>query len=240
MDSVYEEFLKYTDNYKKYGPNILRKIEHTFRVVKLCETIALSLNLDKEDIKLAKLGGLMHDIGRFEQYKNYRTYRDEISIDHGDLGCELLETELKNIFTTPENDEIIKKIVKNHNKYEIDTTLNEKETLLCKIVRDADKLDIFNLVLNSDILDLENTTISDDVYESFMHKKLVSKECRKTKADNLVCNLAFIFDINFPKTLEIIKEKDYLNKLIDKYLVLNNNEDFKKKILNMKELLKTL
>lgn len=236
MDNLYEEFLKYTNNYKEYGVNILRKIDHTFRVVKLCEEIALSLNLDQDDIYIAKLGGLLHDIGRFEQYKNYRTFDDEKSIDHGDLGCQLLETELKNIFTTSENEEIIKKIIKNHNKYKIDEDLTDKETLLCNIIRDADKLDILNLVINSNILDLENTTISDDIYEDFMNKKLVLKSQRKTKADNLICNLAFIYDINFEKSLEIIKKEDYLNKLINKYLN-TENSDLKEKLLNIQNFL---
>ena len=236
MDKFFEEFIKYTNNYKEYGVNILRKTDHTFRVVKLCEEIAKSLNLEEDDIYLAKLGGLLHDIGRFEQYKNYRTFKDEMSIDHGDLGCQLLETELKDKFTTSENEEIIKKIVKNHNKYKIEEDLTEKEILLCNIIRDADKIDIFNLVLNSNILDLENSTISDDVYEAFLNKQLVLKEQRKTKADNLVCNLAFIYDINFKKSLEIIKNEDYLNRLINKYLD-TKNSDLKEKLLNIQEFL---
>ena len=237
MKEAKEEFLKYTDLYKKYGINIKRKINHTFRVCKLCEEISQSLNLSKEDIELTKLAGLLHDIGRFEQYKNYQTFNDATSIDHGDLGSEILTNEFLEKFNkNKENNELLRKVVANHNKKEIGTDLNPKEKLICQIVRDADKVDIFYLVLTSSILKLENSDISDAVYDEIMHQKIVTKEKRVTKADNLVCNLAFIFDINFPKTLEIIKEKNYINKLIDKYMDTENNE-LKEKLFSIRKLI---
>ena len=223
MNDAEEEFLKYADSYKEYGENIERKRNHTLRVCALCEEISKSLNLTDEDTKLAKMAGLLHDIGRFEQYKNYQTFDDEKSLDHGNLGCEILTDKFLEKFNNDKkNNELLRKVVYNHNKKEIANDLNPKEKLICQIVRDADKVDIFYLVLNSDILQVENSDISDSVYDEIMCKRLVTKEKRVTKADNLVCNLAFVFDINFSKTLEIIRKKDYLNKLIDKYLDTGN------------------
>ena len=237
MKEAIEEFRKYTDLYLNYGINIERKINHTFRVVSLCEEIAKSLNLPEEDIELAKLGGLLHDIGRFEQYKNYQTFKDSASIDHGLLGYNILTPSfIRKFNSNKENDALLRKVVLNHNKYSIDKYLTEKEKLICNIVRDADKIDILYLVLNSDILPLDNSTVSEEVYEEILNKKLVTKEKRQTQADNLVCNLAFIFDISFSKSLEIILKKDYLNKLITKYLA-TSNQDFKEKLLVIKDVL---
>ena len=237
MNTAIEEFLKYTDSYKEYGKNIKRKIDHTLRVCTLCEEIAKSLNLSSEDIKLAKLAGLLHDIGRFEQYKNYQTFNDAKSIDHGNLGREILTDEfLEKYNWNKKNNELLRKVVSNHNKKELENDLSPKEKLICQIVRDADKVDIFYLVLNSDILELEDSNISDDVYAEIMHKEAVTNEKKVTKADNLVCNLAFVFDINFPKTLEIIRKKDYLNKLIDKYLD-TSNPLLRERLLAIKKLI---
>ena len=90
MDYNIDEFKIYTDKYTYLGDPVILKVDHTFRVVKLCAEIAKSLNLSDEDIALAKLCGLLHDIGRFEQYRIYHTYKDKDSIDHGDLGYEIL------------------------------------------------------------------------------------------------------------------------------------------------------
>ena len=48
-----------------------------------------NLNLEKEDIKLAELIGLLHDIGRFEQLKRFNTFVDKKSINHGEFGGEI-------------------------------------------------------------------------------------------------------------------------------------------------------
>ena len=62
-------FKKYLENYdSKYG-KIDLKIRHTFGVVKASEFIANKLQLNNEDVELAKLIALLHDIGRFEQIK---------------------------------------------------------------------------------------------------------------------------------------------------------------------------
>ena len=35
--------------------------------------------------------------------------------------------------------------------------------------------------------------------------------------DYITCVIAFIYDINYKTSFEIIKEKDYINKIIDRY-----------------------
>ena len=47
----------------------------------------MDIEIPEESIILI---GLLHDIARFEQYTKYKTFRDSISIDHGDLGVEIL------------------------------------------------------------------------------------------------------------------------------------------------------
>lgn len=87
---VEDTFKKYTDNYDTSDEKIKLKVDHTYRVAALSERIAESLGLNKEDTDLAWLIGMLHDIGRFEQLKNYGTFSDADSIDHAHYGVTLL------------------------------------------------------------------------------------------------------------------------------------------------------
>jgi hypothetical protein len=70
--------------------------------------------------------------------------------------------------------------------------------------------------------------ISDKVYSDFMSKQsIVSKE-RETILDMWVSYIAFIFDYNFNSGLKYIKEKDYVNILVDR--IAYKNEDTKKQM----------
>lgn len=89
-EKVEDTFKKYTDNYDTSDEKIKLKVDHTYRVAALSERIAESLGLNKEDTDLAWLIGMLHDIGRFEQLKNYGTFSDADSIDHAHYGVKLL------------------------------------------------------------------------------------------------------------------------------------------------------
>ena len=53
--------------------------------------VQLKLDLTQEEVEIASLIGLLHDIARFEQYTQYGTFKDLQSIDHGNLGAEILK-----------------------------------------------------------------------------------------------------------------------------------------------------
>lgn len=89
-DHVKNVFQAYTDRYDASDGKIKLKIDHTYRVAAICERIAESLSLSSEDVDLAWLLGMLHDIGRFEQLKRYGTFSDAQSIDHAHFGVELL------------------------------------------------------------------------------------------------------------------------------------------------------
>ena len=120
-----KEFKKYMGNYDLVNSEIERKVGHSYRVAEISGEIARSLNLTDEEIELATLIGLLHDIGRFEQQTRYGTYDDTYSIDHGKLGVEILEENnyVRNYIKDDKYDNIIKTSIYNHNKYDIENTL---------------------------------------------------------------------------------------------------------------------
>ena len=138
--------------------------------MKRCQEIAQSLKLKQEDIELAGLIGLLHDIGRFEQLRRYDSFIDSKTIDHAALGIEILFNDgLIELFEIDKQYySLIKTAIFNHNKYEIEPDLIIIY-LHCQIIRDGDKIDIFNTgllesfeaFLNVSQNDLENDMISD-------------------------------------------------------------------------------
>ena len=189
----------------------------------ISKIIAEDLKLNQEEIKLAMLIGLLHDIARFEQEKQYHTFNDFESFDHGDYGADLLKKVIRNYIDTNKYDNIIFEAVRNHNKFRIDENLNEQEKFFAKIVRDADKLDIMyetidifykgteDLVNESDISDYTMNCIRN--YQTVETKKNV----KMSYLDGIAIRIAFVFDLNYRKSYEIIKEQNYINRIIDRF-----------------------
>ena len=64
-------------------------------------------------------------------------------------------------------------------------------------------------------------TISDKVFEDFQKHQLIKLEDRKTQLDFWVCVLAFIFDLNFKASYKYVKDKNYVNVLIERLEIKN-------------------
>jgi len=216
-----EEFIKYTEKYDLQNERIKAKQEHSLRVMKISEQIAKGLKLRQQEIEVATLIGLLHDIARFEQYMRYGTYRDIESIDHGDFGAEILEDNIRRYTENTKYDEIIIKAVKNHNKFKIEEGLTAKQELFAKIIRDADKIDIFYQSVNrfwkGKENEVENSTISEYVVHQIKEFSQIKRRREETSIDNVITVIGFIFDLNFKASFEILKKEDYINKTLNRY-----------------------
>ncbi len=240
MINIKDKFLNYVKQYDQNDSQIKLKTNHTLRVMNLCTQIATRLNLSQEEIDLATLCGLLHDIARFEQIKVYQTYNDYTSIDHGDLGVEILKKNnfIREFNKKDEDDELIYTAIRYHNKYAIPNDLTDREKLFCNIIRDADKIDNFYLEVKGEIkIDLANTKFSDKVYKTLIDKKLVLLADKNTKADTAAIILGFYFDLALIPSFEIVKENDYLNKQIDIYLSNANNNDLREQLIELRKIM---
>ena len=220
-------FKNYVKKYYQYGEAIKRKEEHSFRVQELSKVIATSLNLNKKDIEVASLCGLLHDIGRFEQCKNYQSFSDLKTIDHGSLGKKILkDNNFINDFTKT-NHNIILKSVKYHNKYKVPNNLSDRNKLFINITRDADKIDILN-IFASKILEINydnNIEINKKVFNLLLNKQLVDRHYIKSKTDNIGEVIGMVFDLKYKKSYQLLKENNYINIIIDDLLKdLTNNK----------------
>ena len=224
-EKALKTFNTYVSKYNTEDEKIKLKIEHIQRVAKNANDIAENLNLSKEDIDLAWLIGLLHDIGRFEQVRLYHTFNDGKSVNHAEIGVKILFEDglIREFIEDEQYDEIIKKAILNHNKLQIDKELTEREMMHSKIIRDADKIDIFEILTVGDKkaiwekADLSNDIITDEIYREFTQDKTIDYKNRETSADILVSHFAYVYDFNFKESLKIIKENGYLEKLYKRF-----------------------
>ena len=241
LENAKKELKKYISNYDIKNPEITRKVNHSYRVAKISRKIAETLNLEKEEIEIAELIGLLHDIGRFEQQTIYKTYEDIESIDHGELGVKIFKEKvyIRKYIRNNKYDEIINKAIFNHNKYKIENDIKDRKTLMfCKIIRDSDKLDILYEAI--EIFWKNKTKIKDGiskkVLEDFKDKKLILNQDKITQLEKAIGIISYIYDINYIESFKIIKENDYINKIMDKFEIENNKvkEEFEeiRKIAN--------
>ena len=122
------------------------KIDHTYRVA-LCARIAQSLALPPEDVDLAWLSGILHDVGRFEQLRRYNTFIDAQSVSHAALSVAVLfdEGRIRDYLDDAGADALLRTAVEWHSAFRLPEALDDRTRLFCQILRDADKIDILRV-----------------------------------------------------------------------------------------------
>ncbi|MGN1266842.1 MAG: HD domain-containing protein [Dorea sp.] len=225
MDLQYakEQFEKYLNHYNREDPKVKLKIIHTYGVVECSRQIAQRMHLSEEDIELAQLIGLLHDIGRFEQLKRFNSFEPD-TMDHALFGVQILFDEgmIRTFVEDDRCDSVIREAIGEHSSFQIKDGLNERELLHAKIIRDADKLDNCRVKLEDAIEtilgvseeEVGKTRISPEVMAQFDNRRSILSSTRKTKMDYWMSYIAYFFDINFKESLEIIQEQEYVEKLI--------------------------
>lgn len=224
-EHIRNEFAAYVGDYDARDGKIALKIAHTYRVAELCDRIATNLELSSADVDLAWTIGMLHDIGRFEQVKRYGTFQDALSVDHAKFGVELLEDVAFIAHFLPERteDELIKTAIWNHNEYRIKEGLSDRELMFCKIIRDADKIDILRvnyetpmeIIYNVETEVLKNAVVSDAVMKAFYEKKAILHSLKETSIDRLVGHISLVYELEYPISKEIVKEQGYLELLMN-------------------------
>ena len=215
-----EEFTKYVNNYDMNDENIRLKYNHSIRVMELSRKYAQILGFNDEDIYLATLIGLLHDIGRFEQLRVYHSYNDRETIDHAEYGIEQLFDKglIKNFIKDEKYYDIIKYAIKYHNKFKLPVCDNERMMMHAKLIRDVDKIDIIYLLgylgeLNSKVTD---DNLSPEIIAGFKNYSCVDDKYIRNHNDNLSRTFGYVFDIYNPELLpEIKKNIYYFYKQID-------------------------
>lgn len=225
-DFMLEEFKKYVSNYDLNNELIKLKYEHSLRVMNLARKYAKMLGFNKKETELATLIGLLHDYGRFEQIRVYNSFNDRKTIDHADLGIQILfdDGEIRKYTNNEKDYELIEFAIKNHNKYEIEEIDNKNYLKQAKLIRDIDKIDILYINYSSETYQLipSDDEISVEVISDIINHKIISYKNVKNINDQICIYFSYAFDIYNDICLEEVR------KNIENMYVALNNKKFEK------------
>jgi hypothetical protein len=122
------------------------KVEHTHRVVEDARRIMSGEGWGLKDVELGLVAALLHDTARYSQFKAYKTFKDSDSFDHAARAVKIIREQGWLQELTEQEREAILIAVAVHNKREIPEAVHGMALQIAWLVRDADKLDILQLL----------------------------------------------------------------------------------------------
>ena len=206
------------------------KIIHTRAVAENCARIAENMGLSEYDRDLAWIIGELHDFARFGQAVVTKSLDDSERFNHARLGARILFTHhmiddiIPNYEEVREEDRrVMEKAVYHHSDYKLPTGLTNRELLFCKIIREADQLDIFRVIIESgweinygcSKEELLKTDISNAIAEAFYEERLAEYAKRVTPADFHMAHIALCFGLGSESSRKRAIEQGYLEKMMD-------------------------
>jgi hypothetical protein len=198
---------------------------HTRNVALEILDIAGTLGMDAEERSTAETTAVLHDIGRFEQFARYHTYSDAKSEDHAALGVRVTKDRGVLEALDPSDRDLVLFTTLNHNKAALPEKGGDRQLFFLRLLRDADKIDILNVVTaeyskgsTSEVLKIglpDTAGISDRIVRSLAGGRLARAEDMQTFNDFKLLQMSWVFDLNFPRTFEIVRQRKYLEKIRD-------------------------
>jgi len=248
-----EKFRAWFDDYVAgfYGNEVFvndhlkLKEEHSRRVCREMRYLADELRLVENQKRIAEVIALFHDIGRFEQFIKYRTYSDVQTVNHCTLGLEVLrETKVLEPVETKER-ELIEKAIECHGLKELPSDLDGECLLFSKLIRDADKLDVFYIATEyykhykkkqqRYLLGLEvpdELGYSPEMVQAVLNNKQIDYNQLRTLNDMKLLQLGWVYDVNFTATFKRIRQRRFLETLTDFLPETEDMQNVKEKILS--------
>jgi putative nucleotidyltransferase with HDIG domain len=203
------------------------KQEHTRRTREEILVLAEQLALDDQQRRVAEVIALFHDVGRFPQFAEYRTFNDDKSIDHSHLGVEILRREGVLGVLRREERQWVETAIEHHGRKSLPAPLNGQALLFAKLIRDADKLDIYRIVIEryrqyrADPASFpwkpevpDEPRYSVEVFQAVMAGQLIEHTMLQTLNDMMLCKLSWVYDMNFAAALARLREQGFLEQLL--------------------------
>jgi hypothetical protein len=214
LTNLYRWFADYVRSYysddSAVQAMILQKEEHSLIVAELCRDLAVDLELDAAEKRLAEAVGLCHDVGRFRQATVYRTFNDRASVDHGLLGVEEMQAAGVPAAMAPRDWEKLAFAVRWHNAAALPVQPDPCRTLHGRIIRDTDKLDIYRVLPPGP----PGPGCTVKLVEDFLAGLQLFYEDIRTGDDRKLIMLSWLCDVNFPWTVREIVRRGYTERLL--------------------------
>lgn len=231
---IFEQYMKEFD---MNNTNIKVKYFHSLKVMELSSEIATNMNIfTEEEITVCELIGLFHDLGSFSKNPNFHILND--NEDNTSKTLEILFTNglIRKITKETKYDAIIKFAIFSLNKNGYPNNLDSKIISFCEVLKDADKIDTFRLTINYPYIDTRiNSYPSALAYNEFKLFRKVESKLTENNADEVLLVLSNIFSFYSKYSLYIVKQNNYVDKLIDALSF--DDENVKKFFMSLKQVL---
>jgi len=199
------------------GPIHLKE-DHTARTCKEITLIGHALELAETDLLLAETIALFHDLGRFPQWGRYGTFIDQDSEDHARLGLAEL-ARFKVLDPIPaEEAALVEEAIRHHNAKELPGHLAPRSLFFARLLRDADKLDIWRLVIEERRRRGKGGTPkphSRELLTEIHEGRIPDFDLVRAPVDMQLLRLAWVYDLNFAATCREVLERGYLEALFE-------------------------
>ncbi|MGE5258426.1 MAG: HD domain-containing protein [Hyphomicrobiales bacterium] len=201
------------------------KESHTARVCMTIRRLGKALELSSEELWLTEAAGLLHDVGRFPQYSRYRTFRDKDSEDHGRLGLRLINHHGLLARLSSAERRRIAQAVTYHNDAHLPALADAAALFLLKLLRDADKLDIWKVVIGHyrgrgqtrkaviEFTPSGNGHCSPAVLAALRGSRVVPIDEIRSECDAKLLYISWVFDLNFPASFRETLRGRYVDRL---------------------------
>ena len=206
-------------------PGIAIKLDHTGRVADNARTIAIQLGWNEDDVLLAEALGWLHDVGRFDQYAQFGHFHDATSFDHGLRGFDLVrQSPLLSSLPELRRNALLEGI-RHHNAKSIPGTISPQSLPFLKLVRDADKLDIFRVVADEikrdgfrelagmwPHVDLDGP-VNPLLLQTVRSPRGADVSLLHSLVDFLVLQISWVRDLNWAPSLAMVRDRNLLDAI---------------------------
>lgn len=229
FDTYERWFHRFTQGFRQGSDfdvgNVQLKIDHSRRVLALAQRLTASLTLPPELTAAAHLAALFHDIGRFPQYARHKTFADQRSVNHALQGVKTLKEHQVLAKLPPAAQKLVLAAVGLHNRRVLPAALAPLARFLTNIVRDADKLDIFAVMLAhfhpeappNKVVNLGLKVHPDNytpaILAAVRQRRLVNYQDMVWVNDFKLLLCSWLYDLNMLQSRQIVQVRGYLERL---------------------------
>lgn len=206
--------------------NLDLKRDHSLRVLEEARIVTASLQVASPLVDIVHITALLHDVGRFPQYREFKTYNDRKSVNHARLGVAVLRGADILDRLLPEHRRLVLGAVFLHNRTILPARLSSAQSLIVRIIQDADKLDIIPTVMASLDpaapanrvvslgLSLDPGHYSEVIYQKIARRQPVDVGEMVWLNDFKLMLLGWLPTLNFPASRMTVLERRYPERLL--------------------------
>lgn len=232
LEQIRSWFSGYVSGYLDLDPEGLRNIhlkqEHTRRVVEASEKLAVGEQLTPEESRIASAVALLHDVGRFPQYRRWRTFRDSESDNHARLGLELIREQQVLAHVSSEEQLLIEEAVRFHNLLALPSQFRSPTDRYIRLIRDADKLDIWRIFeayfqqppeerASAAGLGLpDRDEVTQACLDALLAGQVIQLDTATVLNDFVLLQISWAYDLNSATAYRLLRQHGYLERLAAK------------------------